>query len=395
MYDVSRQSVGFSIESAFGVFTAPTLFIPFEGVGILPSYETDSDAAHVYGATTLRADQIYNRANGGAGPVSGPLPNLGFTDALLQMAMGVRATTTSGVPATYSKETYTFGSTPSATIQTIRPRESSSSPGVTVEDGMTFTGAMVRQFTLGAEVDKPLRFTADMITKDALWELTPTAATTSASTSVTVPSTTHIRAGMKVSGTGIPALATVASVTNSTTFVLSAAATATGTPVLTIGFATATPAYEANAKIFRAAQGMVVLSVDEGGGYVERCFSSFELGVNNQLQADTRFCGKEQPARNSPREISLSLKGGLYDPRWINLVRDSTVVKFKAVLTSTYDPNCKLTVTAPACMVKPMPLAEMSVTALKQVQDVDLVVTDPIAGGSSVTIELVRTPASS
>lgn len=56
-------------------------------------------------------------------------------------------------------------------------------------------------------------------------------ATTSTSTTVTVPTTTGLRAGMPVSGTGIPAGAFIASITDGTTLVLSAAATATGASV--------------------------------------------------------------------------------------------------------------------------------------------------------------------
>jgi len=59
-------------------------------------------------------------------------------------------------------------------------------------------------------------------------------ATLASSTTVTVASTLQIGAGQSVSGTGIPSGATVASVTNTTTFELSAAATLTGASTLTI-----------------------------------------------------------------------------------------------------------------------------------------------------------------
>lgn len=54
-------------------------------------------------------------------------------------------------------------------------------------------------------------------------------ATTAGSQTVTVTSTTGLLANMLVTGTGIPAGATVLSVTNSTTFVMSTGATATNT----------------------------------------------------------------------------------------------------------------------------------------------------------------------
>lgn len=58
-------------------------------------------------------------------------------------------------------------------------------------------------------------------------------ATLASSTTVTVASTTQIGAGQAVSGTGIPTGATVASVTDSTHFELSIAATTTGASTLT------------------------------------------------------------------------------------------------------------------------------------------------------------------
>lgn len=61
------------------------------------------------------------------------------------------------------------------------------------------------------------------------------AATTNLSTTVSFTSTTGMLPGMKLSGTGIPAGAYIASITNATDVVISAAATATGSPTLTLG----------------------------------------------------------------------------------------------------------------------------------------------------------------
>jgi len=60
------------------------------------------------------------------------------------------------------------------------------------------------------------------------------ASTTNGDATVTVADTSTLRPGMKISGTGIPGGATILSITNGTTFELSANATATGTPTLTI-----------------------------------------------------------------------------------------------------------------------------------------------------------------
>jgi hypothetical protein len=69
--------------------------------------------------------------------------------------------------------------------------------------------------------------------------------TTSGSTTATMNDTSVLVAGCTISGTGIPASATVASITNATTFELSAPATATGTNITaTINCCTA--AYQIN-----------------------------------------------------------------------------------------------------------------------------------------------------
>lgn len=61
------------------------------------------------------------------------------------------------------------------------------------------------------------------------------AATTNTSTTVTFTSTAGMQPFMKLSGTGIPANAYIVSITNATTVVISAAATATVSPTLYIG----------------------------------------------------------------------------------------------------------------------------------------------------------------
>jgi hypothetical protein len=61
------------------------------------------------------------------------------------------------------------------------------------------------------------------------------ASTTNTNTTLTVTSTAGLQSGMLIYGTGITAGTTISTITNSTTLVLSAAATATGSPTLTLG----------------------------------------------------------------------------------------------------------------------------------------------------------------
>ncbi len=63
---------------------------------------------------------------------------------------------------------------------------------------------------------------------------------TNATTTVTCPSTAALSVGMAVSGAGVPSGAVIASITNGTTFVLSAAATTSTTQTLTLFAATQT-----------------------------------------------------------------------------------------------------------------------------------------------------------
>ena len=104
------------------------------------------------------------------------------------------------------------------------------------------------------------------------------ASTTNTSTTLTVTSTAGLQSGMKIGGTGIPAGAYISSITNSTTLVLSAAATATGTPTLTLGDQDHLLALEME-YFYELLNGLeeVDLSQDGSGtqGYVEGFFSLF------------------------------------------------------------------------------------------------------------------------
>ena len=104
------------------------------------------------------------------------------------------------------------------------------------------------------------------------------ASTTDTSTALDVTSTVGLQSGMKIGGSGIPAGAYIASITNSTRVVLSAAATATGTPTLTLGDFDHMLALEME-YFYEILNGLeeVDLSQDGSGtqGYVEGFFSLF------------------------------------------------------------------------------------------------------------------------
>jgi hypothetical protein len=104
------------------------------------------------------------------------------------------------------------------------------------------------------------------------------ASTTNTNTTLTVTSTAGLQSGMALYGTGIAAGAYISSITNSTTLVMSAAATATGTPTLTLGTFDHALFLEMEC-FYEMLNGIeeVDLSPDGSGaqGYIEEFFSLF------------------------------------------------------------------------------------------------------------------------
>ncbi|MEI7908109.1 MAG: hypothetical protein WCK77_00605 [Verrucomicrobiota bacterium] len=126
----------------------------------------------------------------------------------------------------------THSSTPSPTTVTV-----ASTAGLVA--GMTVTGTGITSSATIVSIFDATHYaiSQNLGNSTATINFTHTLAlsstTTSASTRVGVASTAGMVAGMAVTGTGIPASTTIASVTDATHYVLSAAATATGTNNLT------------------------------------------------------------------------------------------------------------------------------------------------------------------
>ena len=105
----------------------------------------------------------------------------------------------------------------------------------------TTMGLLQQYNSLGwAAIDSPptvssLDYPGDDTALDTVGEFNLTSSTTaSGDATVTVSATTNLKVDMLITGTGIPAAATVLSITNSTTFELSANATATGSANVTL-----------------------------------------------------------------------------------------------------------------------------------------------------------------
>lgn len=88
--------------------------------------------------------------------------------------------------------------------------------------------------SIDSSVNTPVLFGAVSGTTMSQVGVFTLAATTNSTTTVTVTSTSLMGVGQTLSGTGIPSGATVASITNATTFVMSAAATSSASITLTV-----------------------------------------------------------------------------------------------------------------------------------------------------------------
>jgi hypothetical protein len=151
------------------------------------------------------------------------------------------------------------------------------------KDTMPFTyiGCKLTGWSLECAVDELLVFTPSIRAKaEVAARFVTDGVTTNASTTVTSATAlfTAYDVGKKIAGTGIPAAATIVSVTSATAVVISAAATASGTALtLTIGTPEATASYPA---------GLVPMSFIEGSvtlGGVALDVKAFDLSCDMNL----------------------------------------------------------------------------------------------------------------
>jgi autotransporter-associated beta strand protein len=138
--------------------------------------------------------------------------------------------------------------------------------------------------------------------------VTLTNGTTIAGTTVTVTDTTGLRPGMTITGSGIPAGATIASITNGTTFELSAAATAgTGQTFYAAQQLNMSGAITGTADITKAGSGKVVLSA-ASSGYTGTYFANG--GITEMTNATALSGIVASPGAGAP--VSIGSGGTFY-----------------------------------------------------------------------------------
>ncbi len=130
----------------------------------------------------------------------------------------------------------------------------------------------LRQFTLDASAATAFTYTANATTTNLTFTV-PSAITlanctmTSGSATVTCTSTSGLTAGLAIVGTGVQPSATVSSVTNATTLLMSATASSSGTGRTISAATTSTVSYvydtsTSNASFSRIANGITTLLLD-------------------------------------------------------------------------------------------------------------------------------------
>lgn len=180
--------------------------------------------------------------------------------------------------------------------------------------GMAFTAKGVKILGLrlscdnGGNVKYGLTFDGQAVATSGR---TISSGTVDTDATVTVASTVGLSVGMLVVGTGVPANAYIASITDATTFELSDEATATGTANLVYSqgatIAKATPTYPTGAEPFVWDLNTVTLD-----GQDASC-QGWEVGYDFTLKTDRRFMSnrglKKEPVVMELSKGTLSLKG--------------------------------------------------------------------------------------
>lgn len=268
--------IGFGVESTSGAEATPTVFVPLLDESLSLTIDRMESGGIIPGQRALRAWQSLPGAHKVAGDTKFELTNRGL-GVLWQACMGAVSTTGAG-PYTH---VCTPGDLPSLTAQVGRP-----DVGGTVRP-FSYRGLKVAKWELAAKLGEIATFGVSWVGRaESLPRIAADGVTTSASATVTSATMAFTQAdvGAKVSGTGVPAGATIASVTNATTATLSANATATGTGVtLVLGQPLATATYPAAIRPLSFLDGAVTI------GGVASCVHNLTLTASHSL-ADKRGC---------------------------------------------------------------------------------------------------------
>lgn len=335
--------IGFAEESTYGVYVAPTRFYPLFEQGLTDGYAVErlESEGVVAGSDVIGTSQW----NGGPITVGGDVGfelYQDFAGLLFKHMFGTVNTTGSG-PYTH---TFTPGSIDdlSLTCQVGIPPVLGSAV-----IPVNLLGCKVTDWELACNADEIATLGLTIAARDAHYGSRTVSDGVTTNTDATVTSSTgaftQADVGKLISGTGITAGTTIASINSSTSIELSAAATADGTGLtLTIGAALASASYGTLAdKPFKFNHAAVTV----GGSSVE--VTSLKISGANALKTDRRFLGSQlagKALREGRREFMVELGQEFRDLNAINALKNGTEVAVVASFTgastsATITMNCR------------------------------------------------------
>lgn len=292
------------IETTVNTYVAPT-----NGLWLLPGESLKRDQGKFTSDAIIATRQLLDSAQHFAGNESlkGTLPlevtDNGAEDALT-MLLGVPVKTGSNpYTRTWAGLLDLYGV--SATMQIGRPDDAGN------VDPFTWTGAKATAGTFGLTESKPVTLNLETVAMNETLYRTVADGVTATNTTLTSATAafTQDDKGKAVSGTGIPAATTIASVQSATSVTLSAATTATATGVtITIGVATASAAYTAGMAPFTFIGGTTSNTSVTIGGAQPPAIKAATLKINRPQDTERRGVGSGrilQPIVNDLASVEL------------------------------------------------------------------------------------------
>lgn len=327
---------GMGLQVGYGVEVTPdtpvtvTQFIPAISETLMQDRGRVDSAAIVADRRILDS----NMWNGGNIDVGGDVQHELYNKGLGKLFTGMFGTVTSTTGPVSGLYTHTWTGINSPTSLTIQKGLSRAAIGSPTKDPYTYSGAMVDSWEIKCAAGEIATFGATFSACREIPYRVVTDGATNTNTTVTSVTAAFTQAdvGMPISGTGIPAATTIASVQSATSVTISAAATATATGLtLTIGIALASASYPSTLKPFKANMGTLTI----GGTQVP--VKNWSMARQSGLAKDRFFWGsryRSVPVENNLHGISGTIESEYRDQSLYNLYKAEGTASLVAGFTN-------------------------------------------------------------
>lgn len=311
-------SIGFGDEAVWGVGVAPTVWAPFVEESITQEIARLESEGIIAGARVMRSQQWEPGLVSASGDIGLELNDLS-KGLLFKHMFGGSSTVGPFSPADLSGLGLTVQvGIPDVDTGTVRPK--------------TLTGGKVASWEVGLVAGEIATLGLSVIGRHLVDHRTVAdAGTTSASTTLTSVTAGFSQndVGKPISGTGIPAATTIASVQSATSVTLSAAATATASNVaVVIGMALTSPSYASGISPMSFVGGSVTIA---GSPFKVR---GLTIAGDNGLADDRNFVG--QRTVDEPLEANLrSYTGTIETEFWSDGAYNRFLAGTEAALVAT------------------------------------------------------------